>query len=102
MAQALGFDGRRGIYQILQRDNMSRYGTDGTHLAESRGTWHGARMEQQSGKASRAGGAIIAFLVIAGALIGNHLGEPSLGTLIGTGVGVAITLALYIYDRRQA
>lgn len=57
-------------------------------------------MEQQSRKASRAGGAIIAFTIVAGAIVGNHYGEPSIGTLIGTAIGVAVSIALYLYDRR--
>ncbi|RYD90440.1 MAG: hypothetical protein EOP61_29555 [Sphingomonadales bacterium] len=59
-------------------------------------------MEQQNGKASRAGGVIIAITVMAGALIGARLGQPSLGTVIGMGAGVAVALALYLYDRRQS
>jgi len=58
-------------------------------------------MEQQSGKASRAGGAIIAFTIVAGAITGNHYGQPSIGTLIGTAIGVTITIALYLYDRSK-
>jgi hypothetical protein len=59
-------------------------------------------MEQHSGKASRAGGVIIAFTVLGGALVGAHMGQPSLGTVIGTAIGVAIALALYLHDRRAA
>lgn len=58
-------------------------------------------MERKSGQASRAGGAIIAFTVIAGAIIGGRMGQGSLGTVIGTGLGAAIALGLYLYDRRQ-
>ncbi len=58
-------------------------------------------MEQQSGKASRAGGAIIAFSVITGALVGAYLHQPSAGTVIGMAVGVVIALALFLHDRRQ-
>ena len=61
----------------------------------------GAAMEQNSGKASRAGGAIIAFTIVAGAIVGNHYGQPSIGTLIGTGVGVAIAVILYLVDRAR-
>nr|WP_047167991.1 hypothetical protein [Sphingomonas sp. Y57] len=59
-------------------------------------------MKQDSGRASRAGGAIIALTVMAGAIIGNHYGEPSMGTLIGTGVGVACAIVLYLIDRRRS
>jgi hypothetical protein len=61
----------------------------------------GPAMEKQDGKASRAGGAIIAFTIIAGALVGNHYGQPSLGIVIGIGSGVAIALGLYLLDLRR-
>jgi len=59
-------------------------------------------MERKSGTASRAGGFIIAMAVLAGAFIGRHFGQSSIGFLIGTGVGIAICLALYTMDRRRA
>lgn len=61
--------------------------------------WGG--MSQNKSTGSRAGGAIIAFTILAGALIGAMHGQPSLGTVIGTATGVAISLALLIYDRRR-
>ena len=70
-------------------------------LAQSRPPWHGAAMEQHEARASRAGGAIIALTVIAGFLAGAHFHQASLGTVIGIAVGAAISLALYLYDRRQ-
>jgi hypothetical protein len=68
-------------------------------LARRARPWHGTAMDQNSSKASRAGGAILAFTIIAGAIGGNHYGQPSLGTLIGTAIGIAITITLYLYDR---
>ena len=59
-------------------------------------------MEPNSGKASRAGGFIIAVAIMAGALLGARYGQPSAGIVIGTGIGVAIALGLYLYDRRQS
>jgi len=59
------------------------------------------RMSQNKSTGSRAGGAIIAFTVLAGALIGAIYGQPSLGTVIGTATGIAISLAIYLYDRRR-
>ncbi len=59
-------------------------------------------MEPNSGKASRAGGFIIAVTIMAGALLGARFGQPSVGVVIGTGLGVAIALGLYLYDRRNA
>jgi len=58
-------------------------------------------MEHGHRQSSRAGGAILAFTIIAGALIGNHFGQPSIGMLAGTGIGVAIAVGLYLLDRRK-
>lgn len=101
MARLGDLNGRQRVYQVPRRDEASPYGTTGTYLAQRRRAWHGAPMEQQSGKASRAGGTIIAFSIMAGAIIGNRMGQPSIGMVTGTGIGVAIALALYLYDRRR-
>jgi len=92
---------------VDRRFTKSRRGTigpgvaqAGRALAQSWQSWHGAEMEQHSGNASRAGGAIIALTVLVGAIGGASIGQPSLGTVIGTGVGTAIALALYLLDRR--
>lgn len=58
-------------------------------------------MERQKSNSSRAGGAIIAASVLAGAVAGSRMGQPSLGVLVGTGAGIVIALALYLYDRRR-
>jgi uncharacterized membrane protein len=55
----------------------------------------------QTGKASRAGGAIIAATILVGAVIGARLGQPSLGTVIGAVSGTVITIAIFLYDRRR-
>jgi hypothetical protein len=55
----------------------------------------------QSGKASRAGGAIIAATILGGAMIGTRLGQPSLGTVIGAALGTTITIAIFLYDLRR-
>lgn len=49
----------------------------------------------------RAAGALLAFSVIAGALIGTLNGEPSLGFLIGAGIGVLISVMVWLIDRRR-
>jgi len=79
-----------------------RWSFGGKVLARRRRPWHGAAMKQNSGGTSRAGGFIIAVTIMAGAIVGARFGQPSLGLVIGTGIGVAMTLALYIYDRRRA
>jgi hypothetical protein len=58
----------------------------------------GAAMSQKP--APRAAGAVIAFTVIAGALVGTLKGQPSLGTVIGFATGVAIALGMWLLDRR--
>ncbi len=48
----------------------------------------------------RASGFFIALAVIAGAVIGARLGQPSLGVLAGIGCGVLVALLLWVADRR--
>jgi hypothetical protein len=48
----------------------------------------------------RAAGAIIAFTVIGGAIAGAAVGQPTIGTLAGFGIGAAIALLLWMRDRR--
>lgn len=43
-----------------------------------------------------AGGAPLALSIIAGAVIGLVIGQPSLGILIGAAAGVAIALAVWL------
>jgi hypothetical protein len=52
-------------------------------------------------RAPLAGGAIIAFAVLAGAIIGATQGQPSLGFVIGAGAGVLAALAIWVIDRRR-
>ena len=47
----------------------------------------------------RAGGAIIAFAVIAGAVIGTAEGQPTIGLLGGFGIGVLVAVILWLRDR---
>ena len=90
----------------------SRNGTDrpeaaqaGQALAPDAPPWHGITMEQQNGpkphQASRASGALVAFTIIAGAVIGNHFGQPSIGVLAGIGLGVVIAVGLWLVDRKR-
>lgn len=74
----------------------------GQMLALGPSSWQGGAMEQQPRQSSRAGGAILALTIVAGALIGNHFGQASLGVVIGVGLGIAITVGFYLVDRRRA
>ena len=52
--------------------------------------------------APRASGFFIAVAVVAGAVIGARLGQPSIGVLAGAAAGTALALALWLLDRRRA
>ncbi|CAN5249621.1 hypothetical protein BH10PSE12_BH10PSE12_04710 [soil metagenome] len=44
-------------------------------------------------------GAIIAFLVLFGAIGGGFMGQPSIGLLAGFSLGVAIAIVLWLRER---
>ncbi len=46
-----------------------------------------------------AGGALIAGAVILGAIVGVVLGQPTIGTLAGTALGIAGALLVWLRDR---
>lgn len=46
-----------------------------------------------------AGGAPLALSIVAGAFIGLVMGEPTIGILAGTAVGVAIALTVWLRSR---
>ena len=48
-----------------------------------------------------AGGAPIAIGALGGAFIGFFLGEATPGVLIGTGAGIAIAIAIWLFDLRR-
>jgi hypothetical protein len=43
-----------------------------------------------------AGGAPLALSIVAGAVIGFIAGQPTLGILIGAGVGIALALVVWL------
>ncbi|EQB32450.1 hypothetical protein [Sphingobium ummariense] len=45
-------------------------------------------------------GAIIALLILGGAIVGGTMGQPSAGLLIGTGLGAVIALLLWLRERK--
>ncbi len=49
----------------------------------------------------QAGGFFLALFILAGALIGIVRGETTVGVLAGTGVGIAVTLCLWLMDRAR-
>ncbi|NIJ08035.1 uncharacterized membrane protein (UPF0136 family) [Sphingomonas vulcanisoli] len=48
-----------------------------------------------------AAGGPLALIIMAGALIGAILHQPSLGVLIGVGLGATIAIALWLIDRER-
>ena len=48
-----------------------------------------------------AGGFLLAIALIVGVIAGAAKGEPSLGFVIGLGVGLAGLLAVWLMDRRR-
>jgi uncharacterized BrkB/YihY/UPF0761 family membrane protein len=57
-------------------------------------------MERSGRKGARAGGFIIAMCIMAGAIIGGLMGQPSAGLLAGGSLGALIALAIWLRDRR--
>lgn len=48
-----------------------------------------------------AGGFPIALGALGGTIVGLATGEPSIGFLIGLGLGVILALAIWLFDRRR-
>lgn len=49
-----------------------------------------------------AGGLLLLIGFLGGAAVGIARGEPSLGVLAGVGIGAALALALWLFDRTRA
>lgn len=84
----------------MQPPRASRFGT----VASRKGTWQKPGMPQPTPqrppKATTAGGALIAVSAIVGAVVGYLWDQPSLGFVLGLGVGAALAVAVWLGDRR--
>lgn len=49
----------------------------------------------------RAGGALLALSVMAGAVIGTVQHQPTIGFLVGAAVGTALAVIAWLFDRRS-
>lgn len=58
-------------------------------------------MKQTHPTSPVAGGAAIALGAIGGVIIGSSQGQPSLGLLAGTGLGIAIAIAVWLRDKAR-
>lgn len=59
-------------------------------------------MDRKSPPAPIAGGALLALSLIVGTVIGVRHGQPSLGFIIGLGVGIALVLVVALIDRARS
>ena len=55
---------------------------------------------EQGRKLTRSGGCLLAFAVLAGAAVGTILGQPSIGLLAGSALGLALVILVFLLDRR--
>jgi len=53
-------------------------------------------------RATRAGGFFLMLCIVAGFPLGLAIGNPMKGILIGTGVGIALAVLLWLLDRRRS
>lgn len=56
---------------------------------------------KDSGSTSMAGGFFIALFTVVGVITGGIMGQPSLGLLIGLGIGVLAALGVWLRDRAK-
>lgn len=58
-------------------------------------------MRNEGRNRSRSGGSILAICIIAGVVGGTLVGEPSIGFLGGTGIGLLLLGLLWLKDRHR-
>lgn len=54
-----------------------------------------------AGRHGKSGGAFLAVAILLGVAGGLVLGEPSIGFLVGLGIGLAALGAIWLSDRRR-
>ena len=69
-------------------------------LAGRHGRCHGPNVDTGP-RSPRAGGALVAAAILIGVLAGIVFRQPSIGFLIGLGVGLMLLLAVWLVDRRR-
>lgn len=55
----------------------------------------------QRARYTQAAGSVLAISIIAGAVAGVIVGQPSIGVLAGTGAGILIALLFWLNERRR-
>ncbi|WP_375196574.1 hypothetical protein [Sphingobium sp.] len=46
-------------------------------------------------------GAILALTILGGAILGGMMGQPSIGLLAGTGLGIVVAILLWLKEREK-
>lgn len=69
-----------------------------TALASAAGLWQSAPMSRRS---PQAGGFLLILAIFIGMAAGIMAGQPVLGVLAGTGIGILLALAVWLVDRRR-
>ena len=54
------------------------------------------------GSATKAGGCLLSICILGGFVAGLAIANPMKGVLIGTAIGAAVAVALWLVDRRRA
>jgi len=67
-------------------------------LALAAAQWQGRGLTKRK-KDPTGAGAIIAFLILGGAITGGLMGQPSIGLLSGLALGILIALLLWLRER---
>jgi hypothetical protein len=49
---------------------------------------------------ARSGGCLLAFTLVAGVVVGMAFGQPSIGFLAGSALGLILVIAVFLLDRR--
>lgn len=57
--------------------------------------------KQESKASSMAGGIFIAIGMLAGAIVGVAVDQPSAGMIIGLGSGIAVAVVVWLLDRKR-
>ena len=58
-------------------------------------------MTEKQSASPRGAGAIIALLSITGVIAGGLAGQPTIGLLAGLGLGLAVSLFMWLRDRHK-
>ncbi len=70
-------------------------------MAAAAAGWHKAPVPEPRPRDARSGGALLAFSLLAGVVIGSIAGEPSIGFLVGLAIGLGLIVLVWMLDRRR-